>query len=289
MTHTAPLALTTHDTRQGGTTMTSMKSPGPVALLGGREHREGTEAIERALLDHLGVDTPQVVVLPVASAPRQVGMVAALARSYWARLGASVRIAMPDGNGSHQALDALAGADAVVLTGGVPNRLVAALGASPVWDAIRQRWFEGAGLAGSSAGAMSLFRWRLRLYPPHPLDLVPGLGLFDGWIAAPHFGRFQAQRWAAPISRRFGALGVLGIDEGTGLVGGGDRFTVVGNGTITVVAGGRTIVHRPGTELRLALDRSEATAPAAVRPLPGSAPAPLAGTPEVPEAVEAIA
>jgi cyanophycinase len=228
-----------------------MNTPGPVALLGGHEHRRGTEAIERTLLEQLGVAAPRVAVLPVASAPRQVGMVAALARTYWAALGTSVRIATPDGNGSHHALDVVADADVIVLTGGVPNRLVSALGASPVWDLIVQRWREGAAIGGSSAGAMSLFAWRLRLYPPNPLALLPGLGPFDGWIAAPHFSRFRAEHWAALVTRRFGDLGVLGIDEATAIVGRQGRFDVVGRGTVTVVTGGGLTVHPTGTALDL--------------------------------------
>lgn len=233
-----------------------MTTAGPVALLGGHEHRRGSEAIERTLLEQVGVTAPQVTVLPVASAARQRGMAAALARTYWTNLGASVRIAVPDANGSRHALDAISDADVIVLTGGVPNRLVAALGASPVWDAILERWRQGAGLAGSSAGAMSLFAWRIRLYPPNPLDLIPGLGPFDGYVTAPHFSRFRAGRWAASLRRRFGDLGVLGLDEGTAVVGRGGRFTVAGSGAVTIIEDGRMTVHRAGSLLDLNIGES---------------------------------
>ncbi|HSK96883.1 MAG TPA: Type 1 glutamine amidotransferase-like domain-containing protein, partial [Euzebyales bacterium] len=201
------------------------------------------------LLEHLGVAAPRVAVLPVATAPRQVGMVAALARTYWTSLGAAVRIALPDRDGSRSALDIVAGADVIVLTGGVPNRLVAALGASPVWDLIVERWRDGAAVAGSSAGAMNLFAWRLRLYPPHPLSLVPGLGPLDGWVAAPHFSRFHGGRWATAVTRGFGDLGVLGIDEATALVGRRGRFVVVGDGAVTLIRHGELTVHLGDTEL----------------------------------------
>lgn len=228
-----------------------MKTAGPVALLGGHEHRQGNEAIEHTLLDQAGVAAPRVAVLPVASARRQAGMVAALARNYWTNLGASVRIAMPDRGGSRQALQAVADADVIVLTGGVPNRLVAALGASPVWDLILQRWRDGAAISGSSAAAMSLFTWRLRLYPPNMLDLIPGLGPLRGWIAAPHFNRFRAHRWAEWLSHRFGDLGLLGLDEGTAIIGRQGRFTVAGKGAVTLIRDGHTGVHRAGARLRL--------------------------------------
>lgn len=225
-------------------------APGPVALIGGHEHRTGTEAIEQALLDQLGVTAPRVTVLPVATPARQVGMVAALARTHWSRLGAAVRIAMPDDD-SHAAFDAVAEADVIVLPGGVPNRLVAALGASPVWDLALRRWRAGAALSASSAGAMSLFAWRLRLYPPNPFALTPGLGPFGGWVAAPHFCRFRAERWATLVTRRLGGLGVLGLDEGTAIVGRNGRFTVIGSGALTVVAQGQTAAHRAGTHVAL--------------------------------------
>lgn len=240
---------------------------GPVALLGGHEHRHATEAIDRALLDQLGVAGPRVTVLPVASLPRQVGMVAALARNHWTGLGATVRIALPAASRAQQALEAVADADVIVLPGGVPNRLVAALGASPVWDLALRRWRDGAALSGSSAGAMSLFAWRLRLYPPHPLDLVPGLGPFDGWVAAPHFSRFRAQLWATPLARRFGGLGVLGLDEGTAIVGRNGRFTVVGDGALTLIEHGGMTVHHAGAQLDLDLHaRGPVSAPAVATP-----------------------
>ncbi|HEX6255824.1 MAG TPA: Type 1 glutamine amidotransferase-like domain-containing protein [Euzebyales bacterium] len=247
--------------------------PGPIALLGGHEHRRGMEAIERLLLEQVGVAAPTVAIVPVAASVRQVGMVAALARTYWTSLGAAVRVALPDAHGSHQALDAVAWADVIVLPGGVPNRLVATLGASPVWDLILDRWRSGAALSGSSAGAMSLFAWRLRLYPPHPLDLIPGLGPFDGWVAAPHFSRFRAERWAAPLAHRFGHLGVLGLDEGTAVVGRGRRFRVVGRGALTLIEGGTVTVHRASATVALNLNTPDVIGqpPVLVPPAPALA------------------
>lgn len=226
---------------------------GPVALLGGHEHRRGTEVIERTLLELLEVTAPHVVVVPAASSPREVGMVSALARTYWTALDTSVSVALPDGGGAEHALAAVADADVIVLPGGVPNRLVARLGASPVWDMVLRRWHAGAALAASSAGAMSLFAWRLRLYPPHPLDLVPSLGPFDGWVAAPHFSRFRAERWAVPAARWLGGLGVLGLDEGTAIIGRDGRFTVAGSGALTVIESGIATTHRPGATINLDL------------------------------------
>lgn len=241
---------------------------GPLALLGGDEHRPGSEVITRALLDRLGRPAPRVTVVPVASAPRQVGMVAALARNHWTALGTTVGIALP--GGGERACDAVAGADVIVLPGGVPDRVVGALGASPLWDLALARWRAGAALVGSSAGAMGLFAWRLRLYPPRPLALVPGLGPLGGWVAAPHFDRFRARHWGAAAAPRLHGLGVLGLDEGTAVVGRGRHFTVAGHGAVTTITGGAVRVHHAGAQIVLEVG------PAGPPRLPDGRPAPLA-------------
>lgn len=231
-----------------------MNRPGPIALIGGLEHRRGCETIDGRLLADLDVAAPRAVVVPVASTRRQLPLTAALARTYWARLGARVSMAIPDGNGCRSALDAVAAADVIVLPGGHPNRFVASLAASPVWDAIIDRWREGAAIAGSSAGAMCLFAWRLRLYPPDPLNLIPGLGPFHRFVVAPHFDRFRAQRWALRLTDRFDPLGLIGLDESTAMVGRDGRFTVAGPGEVTVIEDGRLTVHPSGSTFELDLD-----------------------------------
>lgn len=223
-----------------------MSSPGPICLIGGGEHLAHTMPIDRRLIELTGVSKPVVVVLPQAPSHAQRAKTVALARNYWSRLGARVGIAIPDAD-IEQAMDAVARADIAVIPGGHPNKLISQLGASPLIDLVIVRWSEGMALSGSSAGAMGMFEWRINLYPPNPLRLIPALGVLDGYVAAPHFERFKATRWAHKTLPRLNGLGVVGLDEMTGLVGYNTDFDVLGRGSVTVMDTGGTTVYPSGT------------------------------------------
>ena len=145
--------------------------PGPIGLLGGLEHYEPTMPLDRRILDEVGVFAPEVVVLPLASFRRQAAAAGALAHEQWTRLGARARVILPVSGHDPAAVEAVAGADVIVLPGGVPNRLMRALEGTPILDEIVARWVSGAGVTGSSAGAIDLFERRLNLYPPNPFRL----------------------------------------------------------------------------------------------------------------------
>lgn len=208
--------------------------PGPIGLLGGLEHYEPMLPVDRRLLDEVGVFAPEVVILPVASFKSQAAAAGALAVSHWTRLGARARMVIPESGTDRVALEMVEGADVVVLPGGVPNRLMAALSGTQILEAIIARWEAGAGVTGSSAGAIALFDRRLNLYPPDPFRLIPGLGLLDGYVVAPHFDRLRVRSWFSPFLKRMGGRDVLGIDESTGLVGRDGALQVLGAGSVTI-------------------------------------------------------
>ncbi len=212
-----------------------MTSFGPIALLGGGEHLPPCIAGDRRLLELTGARSPSVAVIPAASSPRRRPVTAGLAHDHWTSLGVSVSIVGLD-RYIESSYEVIERADLIVLPGGYPNRLMRELGSSPLRDLIVDRWSSGAGLAGSSAGAMCLFRHRLRLYPPNPLALLPGLGVLEGFVAAPHFDRFRARRWAERACRFLRGHQVLGIDEDTALVGHLGSLQVFGAGGVTLVS-----------------------------------------------------
>lgn len=211
-----------------------MRTPGPIALTGGGEHLPPTTGVDRKLIDLTGSLRPRVVVLPQAPSKGQLAKTVALARNHWTRLGAGFAIATVE-MGIERAIEELSSADIAVLPGGHPNKLVAGLGASPLTDVLVARWLSGMAVSGSSAGAMGLFEWRIKLYPPNPLRLLPGLGLLDGYVAAPHFDRFKAGVWAHMSLGALNGLGVLGLDEATALVGYNRELQAVGRGSVTLI------------------------------------------------------
>jgi cyanophycinase-like exopeptidase len=226
---------------------------GPIGLLGGLEHYEPTMPVDRRMLDEVGVFAPEVVILPLASIRRQAAAAGALAHQQWTRLGARARVVLPRSGSDPEAIETVAGADVIVLPGGVPNRLMAGLEGTPILDQIVSRWKAGAGVTGSSAGAIDLFAKRIRLYPPNPFRLIPGLGLLHGYVAAPHFDRLRVVRWFSPVIERLEGLGVIGLDESTGLVGRDGAMQVLGAGSVTVATGSGIEVYPTGSTLELQL------------------------------------
>jgi cyanophycinase len=221
---------------------------GLLVLVGGCEHRNGWEPIGRNLVDRLGMSRPRVALVPMASSRRKQPHEVDRAHRYWSSLGADFGVA--DHRRSEQeSADALAEADIVVISGGVPARLHAALAGSWIRDRIVDLWRRGSTIVGSSAGAMELCEWRLA----GPRPLVRGLGLLGGCAAAPHFDRYGMYRWAPPLVRVLGDVVLVGLDEKTALVGRGDRFEVVGEGAVTILGRTGHRAHPPGSELALRL------------------------------------
>jgi cyanophycinase-like exopeptidase len=87
--------------------------------------------------------------------------------------------------------------------------------------------------------------------------LIPGFGLLQGFVVAPHFDRLRVRRWFSPFLKRMGGLAVLGIDESTGLVGRHGVMEVLGAGTVTIAIDNSIEVYPAGKTLDLDLVRVE--------------------------------
>jgi len=175
-----------------------------------------------------------------------------MARGYWGGLGASVEILMPGGPVA-KANELIDQAGIIMLTGGIPDRIHAALSGSVLWQRIMGRWRQGATLAGSSAGAIELFEWRFKLRPPRPFSLIRGLGPMRNFVSVPHFNAYGINRWATLVGRRFANVGLLGLDEKTSLIGHAGSFVVLGQGSVTVIQNGKRSVYPSGSALTLEL------------------------------------
>jgi cyanophycinase len=221
---------------------------GLVALVGGCEHRRGWELIGRDLVERTVAGRPRVALVPMASSLRKQPHEVERARVYWSSLGAAFGVA-DHRRSAQESADALAEADIVVISGGVPARLHAALAGSWIRDRIVELWRRGSTIVGSSAGAMELCEWRLAA--PGPRPLARGLGLLGGCAAAPHFDRYGMHRWAGALVRMLGDILLVGVDERTALVGRAGRFEVVGEGAVTILRRAGRSSHAPGGEVAL--------------------------------------
>lgn len=154
---------------------------------------------------------------------------------------------------SDWAVDAIAGAGLVYLSGGDPGHLADVLRATPVWDAIVAAWNGGAAIAGCSAGACALTAVANHVRTGRPGD---GLGLIPHLAVMPHYDLFRRRapgRVEALIAGMTGNLTAVGIDEDTALVGGPTRFVVEGRQEVWVygAAGEEPIPYRAGDQVDL--------------------------------------
>jgi cyanophycinase len=142
------------------------------------------------------------------------------------------------------AVRAVRDATGVFLTGGNQLRLSSTIGGTRLADAIVERFFAGAVVAGTSAGASAVSSHMIAFgasgaTPKHRMaQIAAGLGLLPGVIVDQHFQqRNRLGRLLSVIAQNPSLLG-LGVDEDTaGVVGPDQVMEVIGRGSITVVDG----------------------------------------------------
>jgi cyanophycinase len=192
---------------------------GLLALVGGAEWTEGASHDEE-LLEASGQD--QVLVVPTAAAYEHPDRAVTTATAWFEGLGA--RVEALDVLQRRDALDEERAARArrasfIYLGGGSPLHLRSVLKDSPVLDAIRAAWDDGAVLAGSSAGAMALCD---PMIDPRGGAFTVGLGLVVGLAVLPHAGRDAADGHRRTLELAEPTTAVAAIPERTALLRSGE-------------------------------------------------------------------
>ncbi|MDA8278731.1 MAG: Type 1 glutamine amidotransferase-like domain-containing protein [Actinomycetota bacterium] len=216
--------------------MTSENKYGQLALVGSGEYLPSMLEVERSLL---AGKAPRYVQIPTAATGESASRV-----QYWVDLGRrqaerlgveSVPLVISN---REQANDPsivaqLHGAGLIYLSGGDPRLLVSTLSGTLVAEAIVEAWRNGTSLAGCSAGAMAIGGWVVgfRHIPPHSYE---GLSIYPNLAIIPHFDRAIGRLPEFITSRSFRppeGISLIGVDEETAIVGGQERFTVMGRGS----------------------------------------------------------
>jgi cyanophycinase len=210
--------------------------PGPLALVGGGEWREGC-TFDRDLL--AASDADEVLVLPTAAAYEHPERAVETARQWFAGLGAKVRglmvLARPDAE-QEANVAAIRDARFLYLSGGSPLHLRSVLKDSAAWDALCQAWQGGAVLTGSSAGAMALCD---PMVDPRGGAFTLGLGLLAQVAVIPHHNTWSEEKAKRTITLAPKGLPIVGIDERTALIRGADGgWSVAGVGGVVVFQNG---------------------------------------------------
>lgn len=179
---------------------------GPIGLLSGDEFTPAVREFDRALLQRTG---PRVTVLTCAD-PANSEATAEHARAHFAALQADTTHApgLP-----HD----LSQTDLLYLAGGDPRTLLEEVNVHS-WRGVLDRWKEGMGIAGASAGAMVLSEHCLVPQPgdDKPTTWTRGLGPIKNLGLAVHATTRPAEwlQQVANISR----LPVVALDDATGII-----------------------------------------------------------------------
>jgi cyanophycinase len=226
---------------------------GTVALVGSGEFLEPIEPLDRELLKRLN-GTPQVVVLPTASAPDGPGVSerwAQMGIKHFTRLGASAEAVMlltREDAESATLASQIAAANFVYFSGGKPQYLLDTLRDTVCWHAILDVFAAGGVVAGCSAGAMVLAGHMLAW--PQFKRTIPALGLAPGIAIIPHFD--EVPGWITSVVRMVPkGITVVGVEGSTALVGSEQTWTVCGRGSVTVFSGKRKQQYRAGESVPL--------------------------------------
>jgi cyanophycinase-like exopeptidase len=204
-----------------------------ICLQGGAEFGPLGAGMDADLL-RLAADGP-VVVTALAGAPgREYDTANRNGVRHFAGLGGSAVVAAPDARDDEDAAYAVArGAGLLVLPGGSPSRLLAALTETRIGLAVSEVLDRGGVVMGASAGAMVLcaYTW----LPDRGGEVVPGLGLVPGCLVLPHWqegrrGQVEAVQRGLPAD-----VVVLGLPEQSGLLVSGADVTAMGHTAVTLM------------------------------------------------------
>ena len=163
-------------------------------------------------------------------------------------------------------------ATGIFFTGGDQLRITSILGGTRIDSMLQELVAAGrVVLAGTSAGAAMMSGTMIVGGEGHAVATGPGLEFLPGVLIDMHFAeRGRLNRLLAAVARYPHELG-LGIDEDTAILAAGDRFEVLGSGSVTVVDAGAA------TDIRVPADGPVAIAGVRVHVLPAGCTFELSG------------
>jgi cyanophycinase len=216
---------------------------GTLVIIGGAEDKDGDCQILREFMRQSGGSNARIVVMTVATGlPGEVGE---QYKDIFHRLGAAdVRIvdtARREDGDDPRALDILREATGVFFTGGDQRRITDNLKGSEVDRLLHERYQQGLVIGGTSAGAAMMPDMMIAEGEPQTnprvevVEMEEGMAFLPGVVIDQHFAeRGRLGRLLSAVMQQPVNLG-FGIDENTAIVVSQDKFTVVGQGSITVV------------------------------------------------------
>ncbi|HAX76248.1 MAG TPA: cyanophycinase [Cyanobacteria bacterium UBA11372] len=216
---------------------------GQLLIIGGAEEKEGECRILREFVRRAGGTKARIAIMTAAtSLPREVG------DDYtriFQRLGAEevkvINTEYREDADKPEYLEFIEQATGVFFTGGDQARIITLIKGTKLDAAIHRRYAEGIVVAGTSAGAammpdVMIIEGDSETNPrADTVAMGPGMGFLPGIVVDQHFSqRGRLGRLISALVQQPAVLGI-GIDENTAVAVNGNKFEVIGAGSVTVV------------------------------------------------------
>lgn len=223
--------------------MALAKKKGILLIIGGSEERSGDGRILREYVRNAGDSAACIAVLDIAAEKNpEFGETYKKAfRALGAHRVNVVQISQREEASDPKALALIQDATGIFFPGGDQLAMTALLGGTPIDRAIHEQFEKGVIIGGTSAGAAMMsdaiiIRGDSESAPfLGAIEMAPGLQLLLGVIIDTHFSqRGRYGRLIAAVAQYPHVLGI-GIDENTAILVTGNEFTVIGEGSVTII------------------------------------------------------
>jgi len=224
----------------------STNPKGTLIIIGGHENKDGDQAILSEVARHAKRNNQRLVIVTVATQlPEEV---ADQYQQVFAELGVKhvdvVDIRTREEAHDDERIRLVKEASVIFFTGGDQLRITSQVGDSPLFRCMREHYYRGGTIAGTSAGAAAMPETMIVDGPSDEsnrisaLDMAPGLGFISGVCIDSHFAqRGRMGRLLGVVAQNPRNLG-LGIDEDTAVVVTSDNcLRVIGSGAVYVADG----------------------------------------------------
>lgn len=218
---------------------------GHLIIIGGAEDKKGESVILKQAYEMLKQDEMLTILTTATEEPEVVGKEY---QQVFRRLGVKkvqiLNINSRDDANDVSICDLIGGSKCIFLTGGDQLRITSILGGTNAYNAIKNVYYSGGLIMGTSAGASVMSSTMVVQGNDNEpakkctLKMAPGLDLLNDTIIDQHFdqrGRFG--RLLCGVAENPDVLGI-GIDEDTAIKVYPDlHFEVLGTNTVTIIDG----------------------------------------------------
>jgi len=222
-----------------------MQENGRLIIIGGAEDKQGECQVLREVARAAGAPKGNLVIITTATQrPRETGnMYVEIFKGLGVDSVEVINIESRRDAGRQMFVKTVEKAGCVFFTGGDQLRITSILGGTAMGDKLKQLYYSGVTIAGTSAGASAMSSTMIITGNEEDsprkctVKMAPGLDLMKGCVIDQHFAqRGRIGRLLCAVAQNPHVLGI-GIDEDTAVVVEGNKFRIAGSQAVTVVDG----------------------------------------------------